>query len=50
LAVGGTTTEVARRFRLSAGRISQKGRQLWNDWAQFQGENTGNRVANEVAV
>jgi hypothetical protein len=36
LAAGGTTTEVARRFQLSAARISQLRGELRNDWEAFQ--------------
>jgi len=38
LASGGTTTELAMRFRVSLGRISQLRRQYEQSWAQFQGE------------
>ena len=38
LALGETTGEVARKFRLSAGRISQLRRWLCEHWEQFQGE------------
>ena len=38
LAMGETTSAVARRFRVSAGRISQLRRDLEMRWRQFQGE------------
>ena len=40
LAVGHTTADVARRFRLSPGRISQLRRELHESWQEFQGEAT----------
>lgn len=38
LAAGSTTSETARRFRLTAGRISQLRRELETNWQEFQGE------------
>ena len=38
LAVGNSTSEAARHFRLSWGRISQLRRELFLDWLQFHGE------------
>jgi hypothetical protein len=38
LLMGDRTCELARRFRLSKGRISQLRRALWESWAEFQGE------------
>lgn len=38
LAVGHTTGEVARRFDLSAGRVSQLRRQFQKSWAEYHGE------------
>ena len=38
LALGETTSEAARRFRLSPGRISQIRQELRASWACFQGE------------
>lgn len=38
LAEGSTTQEVAKRFRVTPGRISQKRRELLNSWRKFQGE------------
>ena len=38
LAVGHTTSAVARRFRVSPGRISQLRRDLQRSWQEFQGE------------
>lgn len=38
LASGATTGETARRFQLTAGRISQLRRELARDWRAFQGE------------
>jgi hypothetical protein len=49
LAAGGTTTEVARRFRLSAARISQLRGELRKDWQRFQHEEPATH-ANEVAA
>ena len=39
LAVGGTTQEVARHFRVSDGRISQMRREFEKSWKEFQGNN-----------
>ena len=38
LAVGHTTGDVARRFKVSPGRISQLRRDLQQSWQEFQGE------------
>jgi hypothetical protein len=38
LATGETTSTTARRFRLSAGRISQLRSELHDSWRRFQGE------------
>lgn len=38
LSVGHTTSDVARRFRVSPGRISQLRRDLQQSWQEFQGE------------
>jgi hypothetical protein len=38
LATGETTSDAARKFRLSSGRISQLRRELQDDWLEFQGE------------
>ena len=38
LAVGSTTGEVARRFKLSPGRISQLRQQFHQSWQEFQGD------------
>jgi hypothetical protein len=38
LAVGNSTGEVARRFGLSAGRVSQLRRELYDSWKEFLGE------------
>ena len=38
LVLGHTTADVARRFRLSAGRISQLRHELYNSWLAFHGE------------
>jgi len=38
MAVGGTTNELARQFRLTAGRISQKRQELFASWREFHGE------------
>ena len=38
LATGETTTRTARIFRISAGRVSQIRRQLYEAWKTFQGE------------
>ena len=40
LALSHTTGEVAKRFRVSAGRISQLRRDLQRSWEEFQGEAT----------
>jgi DNA-binding NarL/FixJ family response regulator len=39
LSVGSTTTEVAREFGLSLGRISQMRREFMRDWDKFQHAN-----------
>ena len=50
LAVGHTTGEVARRFRVSPGRISQKRREFFDSWRTFQGEEpSAKRAARAVA-
>jgi len=38
LAVGSTTGEVAKRFKLSSGRISQLRQQFHQSWQEFQGD------------
>lgn len=38
LAAGDTTSEVAKQFKLSRGRISQIRRELKNSWQEFHGE------------
>ena len=38
LATGETTKTAARKFRVSAGRISQLRREFEDSWADFQGE------------
>jgi len=38
LAVGHSTTEAAKRFHVSAGRISQKRRDFHASWQTFHGE------------
>ena len=38
LSKGSTTQDVAKRFRLSPGRISQKRREFLESWQEFQGE------------
>jgi hypothetical protein len=38
LALGHTTADVARRFRVSAARVSQLRRELYDSWNQFHGE------------
>jgi hypothetical protein len=45
LAVGETTTAVARRFYVSPSRISQIRSELCRSWQQFQGEATGTPCA-----
>jgi hypothetical protein len=39
LGIGERTQEVAKRFRVSEGRVSQKRREFRRDWTEFQGEN-----------
>ena len=41
LASGEKTQDVARKFRITSGRISQLRRELQDDWRNFQGEPTG---------
>jgi hypothetical protein len=38
LATGETTNQAARKFRVSAGRISQLRREFQDSWEEFQGE------------
>jgi DNA-binding NarL/FixJ family response regulator len=38
LAAGNSTNEVARRFSISAGRVSQMRRELCDSWRRFHGE------------
>ncbi|HUY91165.1 MAG TPA: hypothetical protein VMV10_20670 [Pirellulales bacterium] len=45
LAAGATTSETARAFKLSAGRISQLRRELEASWQTFQGESAAAVVA-----
>ena len=40
LALGHTTTDVAKRFRVTPGRVSQLRRELQNSWQTFHGEAT----------
>ena len=42
LAVGNRTQDVAKRFTLSAGRVSQLRRELATSWKEFVGESDGN--------
>jgi hypothetical protein len=44
LAVGSTTSEVARRFKLSPGRISQLRQQFHQSWRGFQGDTAADPV------
>jgi hypothetical protein len=37
LGIGERTQEVAKRFRISEGRVSQKRREFRRDWEEFQG-------------
>ena len=47
LAAGATTSEAARAFKLTAGRISQLRRELEMSWLQFHGEGAHAAVACE---
>jgi len=38
LATGETTNAAAKKFRISAGRISQLRRELEESWKKFQGD------------
>ncbi len=38
LAIGERTLDVAKRFKISAGRVSQKRQEFYHDWQEFQGE------------
>ncbi len=38
LAIGHSTTQVAKRFHMSAGRISQKRQEFHKSWQEFRGE------------
>lgn len=44
LAAGESTGEVARRFGMSAGRVSQLRRELRDSWQEFHGEDTARAV------
>jgi len=50
LAVGNSTKDVARRFRLSPGRISQKRREYHDSWRRFQGEDPIGAMPGETAA
>ena len=41
LAVGETTSGVAKLFQITAGRVSQMRRKLFERWQEFQGEPVG---------
>jgi hypothetical protein len=45
LAIGNRTSDVAERFDVSPGRISQLRRELNTNWREFTGEMDGNAVA-----
>jgi hypothetical protein len=45
LALGHSTSAVAKRFDVSAGRVSQLRRELATSWREFTGGNEGNTVA-----
>jgi len=45
LALGHRTQDVARRFQVSEGRVSQLRRELAGSWREFVGETQGNDVA-----
>ena len=45
LAAGETTTVTARRFRISAGRVSQIRRELEGSWREYQGESAVDETA-----
>ena len=45
LAAGETTTVTARRFRISAGRVSQIRRELEESWREYQGESAVDETA-----
>ena len=42
LALGHTTADVAKRFRVTPGRVSQLRRELQNSWQTFHGETIEN--------
>jgi hypothetical protein len=42
LALGHRTQDVARKFKVSAGRVSQLRRDLAGSWRKFVGETDGN--------
>ena len=42
LSLGNTTSDVAKRFKVSAGRVSQLRRELAKSWKDFTGDNEGN--------
>ncbi len=44
LMAGERTLDVANRFGLSAGRVSQKRREFHDDWRRFHGEPTSAAV------
>lgn len=45
LAIGNRTSDVARRFKVSAGRVSQLRRELADSWLEFVGERPDAAVA-----
>ena len=42
LSLGHTTSDVAKRFKVSAGRVSQLRRELAKSWKDFTDDNEGN--------
>ena len=49
LTQGSSTKDVARRFRVSPGRISQKRREFFESWRSFQGEQETSAVEDLLA-
>ena len=45
LSLGNRTSDTARKFRVSEGRVSQLRRELAESWKEFTGDNEGNTAA-----
>ena len=48
--IGERTRDVARKFRLTAGRISQMRREFFKDWHEFCGDDIANSAMGAKAL